>query len=56
LTYGVDERLWATYQNYKNILPSTVEYENVAVKQVKDENDLLELCSLQYYSRAILSP
>ncbi|AXI03394.1 class I SAM-dependent methyltransferase [Aquirhabdus parva] len=56
LTYGVDERLWATYQNYKNILPSTVEYENVAVKQVKDENDLLELCSLQYYSRAILIP
>jgi trans-aconitate methyltransferase len=56
LTYGVDDRLWGTYQSHKDKLPCAVDYENVVVKQVSDETNLLELCSLQFYSRAILAP
>lgn len=54
LEYGVDSRLWDTYQSHKDKLPGTVDYGNVAIKNVQDETNLLELCSLQYYSRAIL--
>lgn len=54
LEYGVDSRLWDTYAAYKDSLPTTVEYGNVAIKNVQDETNLLELCALQYYSRAVL--
>ncbi len=54
LEYGVDTRLWDTYVSHKDKLPGPVDFGNVGIKNVQDETNLLELCSLQYYSRAIL--
>ena len=55
LEYGVDNRLWDTYQTHKDQLPCAVDYGNVCVKHVPDETNLLELCSIQYYSRSVLN-
>lgn len=55
LTYGIDERLWGVYHQYREQLPCAVDYGNVSIKNVKNEDDLCQLCSLQYYSRAVLS-
>jgi O-antigen biosynthesis protein len=55
LTYGIDERLWATYHHYKGQLPCTVDYGKISIKDVANEDELYELCSIQFYSRAILA-
>lgn len=54
LIYGVDDRLWDTYNTHKERLPCTVDYEDVSIRNVTSESDLLELCSIQFYSRAVL--
>jgi len=53
LTYGIDNRLWDVYHHYKDQLPCTVDFKNLSIKNVM-EADLMELCTLQFYSRAVL--
>jgi len=54
LIYGIDDRLWDVYHQYKEKLPSTVDFKNLNIKNVS-ETDLAELCTLQFYSRAVHS-